>query len=1302
MPNTLTPTHPRKATRSRSRRGSILIFVVGVLVLLAVIATAYLATSRNDRVSTQQNAYNTQVDLLLQGVVNAAKATIVGDLFDANVYRPLSGSTGTPKKYDAFDMPSYWTAPPANSTTNGLASPPENTLQTDPWLAPRVPVLLDPTKPFDATPTGTPAAPANPGIWRAVSASVLPGQRFESPYRQPGFNGPLIYDNRTNLLPESVLINGRKLPAFRLNLPDDAGTIQTGVFVLAGDADGDGQADSMLFKLPVGQLAGVTYYGATRTIDNNSAVNVNTAMSRDFDFFGDQKSGIASGYFTSGVGLLEMLKTYSAQSYDSAINAYGGELTNQLLYKFNSGGGIPGVLDPGNPPTGTPFDDTGAARNDFFYRSYGDALQSQLGRRLDNPGSLDAGTKFRAFGLGDASALAARFTLRDSSGSTEPVETALNPSLLTGTRGTPYVADDANTVGTNGWFDSLFNYTKENSLASATFLPRRALLVTDNPLSNLASPLKTAAGGLPPTASTSAGTLAQMTAIPADGIVNKVPINGQRPLLTDPNYTRDNFSDAWRAYWSVMAEPDFTGTGDDLGTSFSPIYAAMKTAKGPNYYQNPYIGTEFFSEYVAPAVPPAPPVTGAPYDPVTTATDDTAAGMGPAGAPEQHPNRMFRSPLRATAIAAGGDATAPPTWNNETARLPSDQVVLLRSAIAAINLQSAREQSDAIGTNTVRLAVNVAGAQKFAQATVFGQKRQPFISEIYAQTDNVAPGPGGGQANPHGYIAIELVNPYPVAFDLQYCRLATLQRLRETSSADAADRYPNMQLRDRSAFGGMAATAQVDLGDTTGTTVKSNLADPTAFSSPMIIAPGGTLLLENYDASATDPDAARYRPVSSGLPATGPIANNAAPYQQANVVYVHNLHKLFDKEVVLMRPLGAGIGQTTVAAKPGTDTVQFQVTGTEGSPPILRFAPLDSYDFSGLILPGAPPDTDLPTPAVALTVTKATAWHYVRDVVNDNGFRAIYPGRYDANQSDEQRHPRQDTAGSFLPRQQGTDSAVAWTPGTETDQWDPASMAVPTNTAAPGPPDPPPSLGLPSDIASYPQTFTIHLALPFWPAGNNLQAVPNNIYPFGKFAKNSDLLQVPYIGGYVIRLEEYLNETISAGSNAHVLEVNAVTADSAFAEDTDPNDNPSLNTPESGLQAREQIGRFAPLAQSATAGGECHRHALYRRQLHHRLAADGFERQSIRCHTGRQHHAAGCGAVQRFCPRQHAVALPLRPQAVRLFRDSIPTGGLLPQCRAAAVRVYQPHDRCGDGAADARTRVQQRAGRDAGQRRAEG
>src|SRR5882672_8084303 len=76
--------------RRTIKNGSIMIMVVALLVLMALIGTAYIATARIDRGSASQNANNVQIDLLVESVLNLCKTSISGDLFDGNGnYRPV-------------------------------------------------------------------------------------------------------------------------------------------------------------------------------------------------------------------------------------------------------------------------------------------------------------------------------------------------------------------------------------------------------------------------------------------------------------------------------------------------------------------------------------------------------------------------------------------------------------------------------------------------------------------------------------------------------------------------------------------------------------------------------------------------------------------------------------------------------------------------------------------------------------------------------------------------------------------------------------------------------------------------------------------------------------------------------------------------------------------------------------------------------------------------------------------------------------------------------------------------------------
>src|ERR1700684_1425355 len=69
----------------QARPGSVLILVIALLVLMALTGTAFISTARIERYSATQNTYNTQVDLLIQGLLGMTQAPMV---------RKVQGSTG--------------------------------------------------------------------------------------------------------------------------------------------------------------------------------------------------------------------------------------------------------------------------------------------------------------------------------------------------------------------------------------------------------------------------------------------------------------------------------------------------------------------------------------------------------------------------------------------------------------------------------------------------------------------------------------------------------------------------------------------------------------------------------------------------------------------------------------------------------------------------------------------------------------------------------------------------------------------------------------------------------------------------------------------------------------------------------------------------------------------------------------------------------------------------------------------------------------------------------------------------------
>src|SRR5271170_1213410 len=108
----------KPSNKSRSKSGSILIMVVGLLVLLALIGTAFLSSSHAERSVAIQATTDARVDLLVHGVEEMAKSTIgsgvINPNFDPNIGLypaiPAAALGTTPNAFQLrlkFDEPDY-------------------------------------------------------------------------------------------------------------------------------------------------------------------------------------------------------------------------------------------------------------------------------------------------------------------------------------------------------------------------------------------------------------------------------------------------------------------------------------------------------------------------------------------------------------------------------------------------------------------------------------------------------------------------------------------------------------------------------------------------------------------------------------------------------------------------------------------------------------------------------------------------------------------------------------------------------------------------------------------------------------------------------------------------------------------------------------------------------------------------------------------------------------------------------------------------------------------------------------------
>jgi hypothetical protein len=1081
------------AQRRRAQRGSVLILVVALLVLLALIGTAWMSSVRIERYASNQNTSNVQIDLLVDGVKNIAQASIVDDLYGTDptsgvrLFKPNDSSvvySAATANYGNWDWPQVDPAP-TNPPTANAPGP------ADRYIASRLPVKLN---------NGT-------VVWPTIS--VLPGLGdFESPLAVATGS---TYSDHNFVEPASVLINGQNYPALRCNYNGTPSLGNNRVY-LAGDTDGDGIADAGLYRLPIGEINGVTYYAAARIVDNGSAINFNTAWSSNFDWNGLGSTTLSSGYFPTGVGLIEMLKDYippsSVPLSTTNIGAISAEMNNLNNFRFDSANfatsvGSLGVVGTVATPTlSSPVQDGSppVARPDFQYSSVGDAFTSQVARRVANVGSWNSSafTSCQALSSGETSALAYHMLLSNRDASRSQVETLLLSTLTPNNLNKTYNSDAA--IGVPAWSNDLdFDYWRDPMNSAGTFRPLRPLLVGTNGVGNSIALRSTAAMGSPPT-------------LPA---AEMAPY--RLPAPPKANINTASFGELYRAFWSVMTEPGGT----------------------------------------------------APY---------------PAG--DQH---MFRDPQRVPLGAAPGAGTALPP------QLTSADMVQLRAAIAAVNALDLRDGDNDISSAKIALPNG-------SVAVVNGTEKQPFITEVFV---DVYPGPEldiagkpkvGGASNAQGFIAIELYNPYQQSLTLRNWRIGVIDR-RQNPDSRGYTTQPQYPLTVRSlsrqhapalttAPPGIAANQSLPLTATNGV-------------DPIVIPPGGHIVLTNqvqpgYPSPSDPTRDAQYVPLRA-RPITG------VQY------YVPNLQEVIEStttpggELVLLRPRRSDGVATIDAAGQWNEDFVSNPPATKALPAdadvggyLNDLVPLDAFDFTGLAQ----------TPLVSASFPM---WHYIRSnaPTSDLSWKFVYPGAYStapgaagalARQEgvDERlfikglplpvMSPRLATLGSLNTVASGYDHSF---PGIQISNNDaPGAYGAPQYDATQ-------TYGIGDSVCSV-YNAKVHVFRAKIPVPANNVPAPNGNWedlgvlttPFGSFARNGDILQVPFIGSYVIRQAPALPAALPRGS---FYEMTPITTDSAFARYTGNTSYAPItsmawvSTSTDPAAPQEMLGRFCPMRDTAAA-----------------------------------------------------------------------------------------------------------------------
>jgi hypothetical protein len=505
-----------------------MIMVVALLVLLAVMGTAYLATSRTDRVNSIQSQANQQVEHNINGVISSLQQMLMDDLhgrvqtsvFDTSAqpdrYQvpryfpdvatmnrnwestdlraqgpyPIFGDQLAADQYklgisnfEHFDGPGRMVLPIINGAGTQVDA---FEYDPDPWLADRVPTFVPNFRlPLSSTAVADPLdLSLNRYAWRWISAPFSGIQvsdtewEFDDPYGT-AFAAPR-HDILPHIDPGAV---DPTVPQLAWTLP---GTT-TLAWRPAADTDGDGIADAFLSRLQGATTNGLTTYVAWRIIDNAAAVNAAVAWEHKRNPSG---TPFVSGdnLFPVNIGLADPIGPN-----DNLNNPATSLVLRQDLPAIQ--GFRTRVNDPYNPRhiQNPIIEDGSTVRPDFDFRDPYDWMWHQLGRRLELPGFNVDGFRLQRVPAADTLALAAGFVVGTTGLRSSTLESlSLRTEPL---RWAPYTPGNVRDI-TELWGDNNFADRLTTAHANAAaFEPgasgsavynTRPLLVTSNPVSQAA------------------------------------------------------------------------------------------------------------------------------------------------------------------------------------------------------------------------------------------------------------------------------------------------------------------------------------------------------------------------------------------------------------------------------------------------------------------------------------------------------------------------------------------------------------------------------------------------------------------------------------------------------------------------------------------------------------------------------------------------------------------------------------------------------------------------------------------------
>lgn len=276
----------------RSASGSVLILVVVMLVLLALIGTAYMQRVRLDRTAARITPAS-HIDEVVAATLDQLRQVLKDDLIHpatGNFLDPTPVGGVDRRGVEGYDYP--WTNPAERRTAHlyhggtlaTLARPLGGHLD-DPWLASSYPDDVQFNPPAAATAFGWRHITNLNGIFLSLPAED-PTNPAVRPYEHtthqavPGNSHGLLDHTDAALRLFQGTDNFPALDA----APQYIGTLSSHEYQPRGhDVDGDGVLDARWTWAPIRTINGIDYVMAVRIIDNGAMLNVNAATALTTD-----------------------------------------------------------------------------------------------------------------------------------------------------------------------------------------------------------------------------------------------------------------------------------------------------------------------------------------------------------------------------------------------------------------------------------------------------------------------------------------------------------------------------------------------------------------------------------------------------------------------------------------------------------------------------------------------------------------------------------------------------------------------------------------------------------------------------------------------------------------------------------------------------------------------------------------------------------------------------------------------------------------------------------------------------------